>query len=505
MVDEVTVAGRRLALAIPLTYMNLSGEAVAPLVRRHGIDDPHHLVIVHDELDLPVGTLQGEGRRRAGRQQRPQVGEGPPPHGRLRPGPHRHRQAAGQGPGRRSRAEEARQGATGPSSTSSCRRRPTPWSSSSPDGPAAAMNRYNTRPPDPAVYAVVVATSTASDRTSDAEWSERASERRADGEATSRRTTWSLMSGGEQERNRPRSSRWTLRVRRVAHDTSSASAPGPSADGAHGRRSQDARGRARCRRAGAGAGVVPMPSASAITEPGDISSGDWNASWDAGDAWPPTASASWPVPAADPALAARCGIDIGVIVDGAGSIADAGQATSYRNAVKDLVDGFAGTSSKLGVFTSPTDASDTDAGTYPWHQMAQLDGAPGPANVASLKATVDSIPIVSGFSTNWEESLSAPLTAPVAACAEARPGARPHGRPADGACRRQRLRRDHQQRRRRRRHRVRNLLKADGRRVLGWAWVRTCAWRGSRSCRVRRPSTARTSPRPTTSPRRSPT
>lgn len=58
MVDEVVVGGRRLALAIPMTYMNLSGEAVAPLVRRHGIDDPHHLVVVHDELDLPVGRLK---------------------------------------------------------------------------------------------------------------------------------------------------------------------------------------------------------------------------------------------------------------------------------------------------------------------------------------------------------------------------------------------------------------------------------------------------------------
>lgn len=58
MSGEVVVGGRRLALAIPLTYMNLSGEAVAPLVRRHGIDDPHRLVIVHDELDLPVGRLK---------------------------------------------------------------------------------------------------------------------------------------------------------------------------------------------------------------------------------------------------------------------------------------------------------------------------------------------------------------------------------------------------------------------------------------------------------------
>lgn len=58
LVDEVTIGGRRLALAIPLTYMNLSGEAVAPLVRRHGIEDPERLVIVHDELDLPVGRLK---------------------------------------------------------------------------------------------------------------------------------------------------------------------------------------------------------------------------------------------------------------------------------------------------------------------------------------------------------------------------------------------------------------------------------------------------------------
>lgn len=58
VVDEVVVGGRRLALAIPLTYMNLSGEAVAPLVRRYGIEDPERLVIVHDELDLPVGRMK---------------------------------------------------------------------------------------------------------------------------------------------------------------------------------------------------------------------------------------------------------------------------------------------------------------------------------------------------------------------------------------------------------------------------------------------------------------
>lgn len=48
----------RVTLAVPHTYMNLSGEAVAPLVRRHGIDDPTRLVVIHDELDLDPGRLK---------------------------------------------------------------------------------------------------------------------------------------------------------------------------------------------------------------------------------------------------------------------------------------------------------------------------------------------------------------------------------------------------------------------------------------------------------------
>ena len=58
LVDEVTIGGRRVALAVPQTYMNLSGESVAPLVRRYDIDDLHHLAVVQDELDLPVGRLK---------------------------------------------------------------------------------------------------------------------------------------------------------------------------------------------------------------------------------------------------------------------------------------------------------------------------------------------------------------------------------------------------------------------------------------------------------------
>ena len=58
LVDEVRIDGQRIALAEPTTYMNLSGESVAPLVRRFGIDDPTRLVVVQDELDLPTGRVR---------------------------------------------------------------------------------------------------------------------------------------------------------------------------------------------------------------------------------------------------------------------------------------------------------------------------------------------------------------------------------------------------------------------------------------------------------------
>jgi PTH1 family peptidyl-tRNA hydrolase len=55
--DEVRVGDKRVALAIPLTYMNDSGQAVAALARRYGVE-PEQVVIVHDELDLPPAVLK---------------------------------------------------------------------------------------------------------------------------------------------------------------------------------------------------------------------------------------------------------------------------------------------------------------------------------------------------------------------------------------------------------------------------------------------------------------
>ena len=55
---ELVLAEQRVAVAASSTYMNESGRAVHPLVRRYGISDLTRLVVVHDELDLPVGCLR---------------------------------------------------------------------------------------------------------------------------------------------------------------------------------------------------------------------------------------------------------------------------------------------------------------------------------------------------------------------------------------------------------------------------------------------------------------
>ena len=55
---EARIDGKRVVLAFPQTYVNESGQSVAALVRRHGIDELERLVVVHDELDLPTGRVK---------------------------------------------------------------------------------------------------------------------------------------------------------------------------------------------------------------------------------------------------------------------------------------------------------------------------------------------------------------------------------------------------------------------------------------------------------------
>lgn len=57
-VAECRFETRRVALAFPQTYMNLSGESVRLLADRHGITDVGTVIVVHDELDLPLGRVK---------------------------------------------------------------------------------------------------------------------------------------------------------------------------------------------------------------------------------------------------------------------------------------------------------------------------------------------------------------------------------------------------------------------------------------------------------------
>ena len=64
-VVETRLAGTRAILAKPRSYMNLSGAPVITLARFFKIP-PESIVVVHDELDLPYGTIRvkqdgGEG------------------------------------------------------------------------------------------------------------------------------------------------------------------------------------------------------------------------------------------------------------------------------------------------------------------------------------------------------------------------------------------------------------------------------------------------------------
>lgn len=47
-----------MVLAVPQTYMNESGLAVRALARRFGIAGTSDIVVVHDELDLPVARVK---------------------------------------------------------------------------------------------------------------------------------------------------------------------------------------------------------------------------------------------------------------------------------------------------------------------------------------------------------------------------------------------------------------------------------------------------------------
>lgn len=56
-VSEDFIAGKKVILAKPATYMNLSGEAIRALKDFYKLQNDD-ITVIHDELDLPLGTVK---------------------------------------------------------------------------------------------------------------------------------------------------------------------------------------------------------------------------------------------------------------------------------------------------------------------------------------------------------------------------------------------------------------------------------------------------------------
>ena len=56
------IGGEEILLAKPETFMNLSGMSVLELVRKYDVDPTEDLIVIYDELDLPLGMIRIRAR-----------------------------------------------------------------------------------------------------------------------------------------------------------------------------------------------------------------------------------------------------------------------------------------------------------------------------------------------------------------------------------------------------------------------------------------------------------
>jgi len=57
MTTDINIGGQKLTLMKPLTYMNLSGRAVAAWRSKNG-GEPHEILAISDDVHLPMGQLR---------------------------------------------------------------------------------------------------------------------------------------------------------------------------------------------------------------------------------------------------------------------------------------------------------------------------------------------------------------------------------------------------------------------------------------------------------------
>lgn len=66
MIGKGVIGGRKVILMKPLTYMNLSGEAVREVVNFYKADPAVHLIVISDDIDLPAGNIRIRKKGSAG-------------------------------------------------------------------------------------------------------------------------------------------------------------------------------------------------------------------------------------------------------------------------------------------------------------------------------------------------------------------------------------------------------------------------------------------------------
>ena len=62
------INGRKVILMQPQTYMNLSGNAIGPMVNFYQVDPEEELIVIQDDIDLPVGQIRIRAKGSAGGQ-----------------------------------------------------------------------------------------------------------------------------------------------------------------------------------------------------------------------------------------------------------------------------------------------------------------------------------------------------------------------------------------------------------------------------------------------------
>jgi PTH1 family peptidyl-tRNA hydrolase len=103
LITTGTLGGAPVVLAKPQTFMNLSGEAVGPLVRFYDLP-LERLLVCLDDIDLPLGTLRLRPEGGSAGQKRPAVHHSESGHRGLPPPADGHGPAVGQQGRRRLRA-----------------------------------------------------------------------------------------------------------------------------------------------------------------------------------------------------------------------------------------------------------------------------------------------------------------------------------------------------------------------------------------------------------------